>query len=134
MATTYLSRLPRQFMRIVAGFPQEPGYYHIHRADVVPPRSLTRRIWPWVDEGLTRFRFPDGSGPADDNLGILDASVRQFLELMDWLRIVFLQDAVILRGMCPSSPLWRHEVFGLPDWTNFADDVCHDYGSRLAGA
>ena len=105
MATTYLSRLPRQFMRIVARFPQEPSYYHIHRADVVPPRSLTRRIWPWVDEGLARFRFPDGSGPADDDPGILDASVRQFLELMEWLRVVSLQDAVILRGPCPGTPL-----------------------------
>ena len=69
------------------------------------------------------FRFPDGFDPADDDLGILDALVRQFLELMNWLHIVFLQDAIILHGTCPSSPLWQHEVFSLPDWKNFTDDV-----------
>jgi hypothetical protein len=80
-------------MRIVAGFSQKSGHYHLPRATVLPPRSLTTQIWPWIDEELTKYRSVDTSLDSDI---ILDASARQFLELMEWLRIVFLQDAAIL--------------------------------------
>jgi hypothetical protein len=107
-------------MRIVAGFSQKSGHYHLPRATVLPPRSLTTQIWPWIDEELTKYRSVDTSLDSDI---ILDASARQFLELMEWLRIVFLQDAAILQASSPGSPLWRHAVFSLPDWEIFAGDV-----------
>ena len=72
----YLSRFLWQFMCIITGFHQEPGYYHIYRTDVVPPWSLIKWIWLWVDESLTCFQFPDRSGPTDNDLGIFDALVR----------------------------------------------------------
>ena len=51
MATSYLVRLPRSFMRPKAGFSHERAeLYHLKRAVVEPPQSLQRRIWPWLDE------------------------------------------------------------------------------------
>ena len=110
-------------MRLVAGFSQKSGQYYLSRATVQPPRSLTKRIWPWVDAGLAYYRAIDHSKLDDFTQDCLDASARQFLELMEWLRIILLQDAAILQKSCPGLPLWQHEVFSLPDWNVFATDV-----------
>src|SRR3954447_25193889 len=55
MSTAYLSRLPREFMRVAAGFPRTAGNYHLQRAAVKPPAALTSQIWPWVDGWLARY-------------------------------------------------------------------------------
>ena len=76
-----------------------------------------------MDAGLAYYRAIDHSKLDDFTQDCLDASARQFLELMEWLRIILLQDAVILRKSCPGSPLWQHEVFSLPDWNVFTTNV-----------
>ena len=43
-------------MRAMAGFnPSAQGNFYLPRAKVMPPRSLERAVWPWVDEWLAWF-------------------------------------------------------------------------------
>jgi hypothetical protein len=59
------------------------------------------------------------------NGGIDDCDIagKQFLELLAWLRDIFLQDAAILQHQFPLFPLWQHPIFCSPDWRSFADRV-----------
>ncbi|KAN0084761.1 hypothetical protein V8E54_001228 [Elaphomyces granulatus] len=104
------SRLPREFMRVIAGFSRPPGNYHLRRATVKPPTALKSQVWPWVDS------FAEGG---------LDDCVagKEFLDLLDWLRDILLQDAPVLQRQFPLFPLWRHPIFCHPDWRCFADNV-----------
>lgn len=50
LSTCYLSHLPREFVRSMAGFnPHVPGNYYLPRAQVQPPESLLHTCWPWLD-------------------------------------------------------------------------------------
>ena len=125
MSTAYLSRLPREFMRVVAGFSRTSGNYHLKRATIQPPAALSSRIWPWVDTWLERYRvsITTQSSFANNGLDDCDIAGKQFLELLKWLRVVFLQDAAVLQHLFPLFPLWQHPLFCRPEWRLFADDV-----------
>ncbi|KAE8235566.1 hypothetical protein A4X13_0g9449, partial [Tilletia indica] len=49
MQGCYLTGLPRESMRAMAGFSVTPGAYHIARASVEPPSSLQQQIFPTAD-------------------------------------------------------------------------------------
>jgi hypothetical protein len=125
MSTAYLSRLPREFMRVAAGFSRTAGNYHLRRAAVPPPAALERRIWPWVDSWLARYdaSIVSNRSFADGGLDDCDIAGKQFLDLLTWLRITMLQDAAVLQQQFPLFPLWQHPIFCCPDWRRFADDV-----------
>ena len=105
MATHYLSRLPRAFMRAVAGFPQTPGNYYMKRGYAVPPDALVSKIWPWVDEALAMYERRDIK---------VDLCGIEFLRLLKKLRVVFL----------PDLEIWPHQVFQEPGWPAFAQLAC----------
>ena len=125
MLTSYLSRLPREFIRVIAGFSKIPGNYFLRRAAVKPPAALKSKIWPWVDEWLARYDASIGSGCsfADGGLDECDMAGKQLLDLLDWFREIMLQDAAVLQQQFPLFPLWEHPVFCDPDWRQFADEV-----------
>lgn len=125
MSTAYLARLPREFMRVAAGFSRTAGNYHLHRAAVLPPAALQRRIWPWVDGWLTRYdaSIVSSRSFADGGLDDCDIAGKQFLDLLGWLRTTMLQDAAVLQQQFPLFPLWQHPIFCGPDWRRFADAV-----------
>jgi centromere DNA-binding complex CBF3 subunit-like protein/transcriptional activator of glycolytic enzymes GCR1 len=125
MSTAYLSRLPRKFMRVAAGFSKTAGNYHLQRAAVQPPAVLTSQIWPWVDSWLARYNASITSGHSFANGGLDDCDIagKQFLDMLVWLRVILLQDAAILQHQFPLFPLWQHPIFCSLDWRHFADDV-----------
>jgi hypothetical protein len=56
LTNCYLTHLPRKFIRSMAGFPPSlQGAYFLPRARVLPPQSLERAVWPFVDEWLEWF-------------------------------------------------------------------------------
>ena len=71
-------------------------------------------------------------------------SAEGFLGAMVWLKIVFLQDMALLQHLHPALPVFTHQVFSLPEWSPFAEevrsvdaaaanevsDVCHDIGTK----
>jgi hypothetical protein len=125
MLTAYLSGLPREFMRVIAGFSGTIGHYHLRRAGVKPPKALKGQLWPWVDSWLERYKacIVSGCSFADGGLDSCDLAGKTFLELLDWLRDILLQDAAVLQHRFPLFPLWRHPIFSHPAWRSFADDV-----------
>ena len=115
LVTSYLLRLPRQYMRSVAGFGSTAGSYHLKRAVPKPSDSLLQHILPWVDVATLAY--------ASNKILPADLAGREFLGLLRELRVVFLQDSAILQPLYPGLGLWRHAVFNHPEWYDFAAAV-----------
>ncbi|KAL2141917.1 hypothetical protein VTI28DRAFT_1802 [Corynascus sepedonium] len=80
MTGCYITTLPFEYMRATADFePTWAGSYHVPRATVQPEPWLRSQIWPQLD------RWRDFE--ADDK------ATGAVIELLNWLRDVFLQDA-----------------------------------------
>uniref|UniRef100_A0A0D2YIG7 High-osmolarity-induced transcription protein 1 n=1 Tax=Fusarium oxysporum (strain Fo5176) TaxID=660025 RepID=A0A0D2YIG7_FUSOF len=114
LCQAYLTRLPRQFMRIVAGFSASPG-------------TTSSRLWPWIEEWEPRFeararRQCWAEGGLDDD----DLAADGFLKLMRRLRIVLLQDLAVLQPRYPSLPFFAYAPFNGPEWDEFAVAVRSD--------
>ncbi|KAM4061819.1 centromere DNA-binding protein complex CBF3 subunit, domain 2 domain-containing protein [Hirsutella rhossiliensis] len=121
LCQAYLTHLPRQFMRIVAGFSASPGDYFLARAAHEPPYVLQKQLWPWIEEWEPRFeararRQCWAEGGLDDD----DLAADGFLKLMRRLRIVLLQDLAVLQLRYPSLPFFAYAPFGGPEWDEFA--------------
>lgn len=106
----YLTTLPRKFIRGMAGFdPNIPGTYQFARAAVKPPAELLSPFWcplkEWID-----FLFTD-------------IGTAQFVKLLMYLRIVFLQDFIIFQSNFPDHPLFSHTLFLIPAYGVFAPEV-----------
>src|SRR5204863_1892126 len=119
--------LPQEFMHVAASFSHTSGNYFLKRVTRQPPATLLSRIWPWIDTWLERYHvsITIQSSFANGRLDDCDIAGKQFLELLLWLCIVFLQDAAVLQELFPHFPLWRHPIFCCIDWCLFADDVLH---------
>ena len=50
LVLSYLTGLPLQFMRSMAGFGLEAGKFYLARAKLEPPSSLAKQIFPWVEQ------------------------------------------------------------------------------------
>lgn len=111
-ATSYCSRLPRVYMRVIAGFPKEAGFCGLKRSSVNAPESLRKALWPWVDEALNDY--------AQGRIEEPDMAGQDFLRLMDKLRDVMLQDSAVLQEEFPENPLWQHEIFCRGEWHQYA--------------
>ncbi|KAF6517625.1 hypothetical protein HZS61_003186 [Fusarium oxysporum f. sp. conglutinans] len=127
LCQAYLTHLPRQFMRIVAGFSASPGDYFLARAAHEPPYVLEKQLWPWIEEWEPRFeararRQCWAEGGLDDD----DLAADGFLKLMRRLRIVLLQDLAVLQPRYPSLPFFAYAPFNGPEWDEFAVAVRSD--------
>ncbi|RKK06602.1 hypothetical protein BFJ65_g18500 [Fusarium oxysporum f. sp. cepae] len=127
LCQAYLTHLPRQFMRIVAGFSASPGDYFLARAANEPPYVLQKQLWPWIEEWEPRFeararRQCWAEGGLDDD----DLAADGFLKLMRRLRIVLLQDLAVLQPRYPSLPFFAYAPFNGSEWDEFAVAVRSD--------
>ncbi|KAM4063862.1 centromere DNA-binding protein complex CBF3 subunit [Hirsutella rhossiliensis] len=96
MTGCYLTSLPFEFMRAVADFdPEWSGSYFVPG----PPS-------PFSDLGVEQ-----------------NMAAGAFLELLEWLREVLLQDAVFLRESYPDHPIFQDPVFSCPEFEAFASKV-----------
>ena len=88
MTGCYLTTLPQEFIRGIADFePDYPGTYFLPRETVVPPMALQRHVWPALDGWLAaHLERPEATEKVDPN-----RAAGAFLELLEKLRVVFLQ-------------------------------------------
>jgi hypothetical protein len=133
LSNCYLSNLPREFIRSMAGFePHGQGNYYLPRAKVEPPQSLLRTVWPWVDEWLEWFSqaAPSASyehivleplSPFEEDRQ--DLAAQGFLRLLLVLRMILLQDSVLLRREYPDHIIWQDPIFVREDYLRFAEEV-----------
>jgi hypothetical protein len=93
----------------MAGFsPSTPGNFYLPRAKTLPLQSLEQAVWPFVNEWLAWFDADanganDDDNDNDDHIKSEDEADQQnlaaqgFLRLLKQLRIILLQDLVIMR-------------------------------------
>lgn len=109
-------------MRSTADFdPDWSGSYFLPRDTIKPPFALRTRIWPSLDEW--KYAHDTGASSVEVN-----KAAGAFLELLDWLRDVLLQDAVFLQKLYPRHPLFQDPVFQSPQFAAFAlqvENACH---------
>lgn len=110
MTNSYLDSLPRQFMRVMAGFNSDTSYY-LPRAVEEPPEELKRLVFPWVDHWYNRHL----SGSVDQTSGSADS----FLQLIKCFKTTLLQDAAVMVDITPNHPIWNHEIFHSPLFLEF---------------
>jgi hypothetical protein len=127
LVKAYLTHLPREFMRVVAGFSAKAGDYFIARAAHEPPLALQERLWPWIEEWEARFearacRKRWAQGGLDED----DLAADGFLKLIRRLRTVLLQDLAVLQPRFPSLPFFAYPPSSGPDWGEFALAVRSD--------
>ncbi len=127
LCQAYLTHLPRQFMRVVAGFSASSGDYFLARAAHEPPPALLKQLWPWIEEWEPRFearacRRSWVEGGLDED----DLAADGFLKLMRRLRVVLLQDLAVLQPRYPSLPFFAYAPFYGPEWDEFALAVQSD--------
>ena len=112
MTSAYLSSLPRQFMRAMAGFPKDDeNAYYLPRAQVVPSLPLVGQIWPQLDLAVEDYRQKTA----------VDITTGGHLELLLASREILLQDSVLLRSKWPT--LYQDPVFNCPEYRDFADQL-----------
>jgi hypothetical protein len=127
LCQAYLTHLPREFMRVVAGFSTSSGDYFLARAAHEPPHALQKQLWPWIEEWEPRFeararRCSWAQGGLDED----DLAADGFLKLLRHLRIVLLQDLAVLQPRYPALPFFAHAPFYGPEWDDFASLVQAD--------
>jgi hypothetical protein len=50
----YLTSLPREAMRVLAGFPPTMGHFYLKRAAITPSEELQQQVFPEVDAILAK--------------------------------------------------------------------------------
>jgi hypothetical protein len=115
MMGAYLSYLPRAFIRSIAGFPKEGKGYFLSRAHETPPPALCSKIWPEADAWLERMEAYRPDRP-DNKVVRLDLAGSGFLRLLCALRVILLQDSVVLRREFPRHPLWKDSLFSCKEY------------------
>ena len=128
MTGCYLTSLPFEFMRAVADFdPAWSGSYYVPRSTVRVPPSLLTQIWPELDFWIAAHKDPR-SLEAQEVGGVEpNMAAGAFLQLLQWLREVLLQDAVFLKREFPQPPIFSQDVFRSPEFSRFEHDVEEAY-------
>jgi hypothetical protein len=129
LSMSYLTSLPLDFVRSMAGFHHAgQGDYYLPRAKIVPPPTLVRRIWPWVDEWLAWLngegvmpQNAESDSTAEEDRD--DLAAQGFLRLLDHLRTIILQDSIIMQEQFPEHPMWNDSLFAQADYKNFAREM-----------
>ena len=109
MESRYLSHLPRNFMRAAAGFDQAGGQFFLDRALIDPPEALAAQVFPWID------RYQTNMPP--------DLAAGGFLALLEYLRVVLLQDMAVLWKDVPEHVFFGHAPFNTEAFRAFAETV-----------
>jgi hypothetical protein len=118
MNGAYLTTLPREMMRTMAGFSTNARSFYLARAALDPPAALCKKVFPKADEWYDRLaanqRNPDNGDPIESTVAV-DA----FLKTIMVLRKTFLQDSVFMMRSQPNHPIWNHSLFSDPCYLEF---------------
>lgn len=110
MNGAYVTGLPREALRSLAGFGKAKGNLYLPRSNFVPPAELQKKVFPPVDEWLDKL---------DSNVIEYNVAARGFVMLMKKLRMTFLQDSVLIMKHFPAHPVFKHEIFSDPLFLTF---------------
>ena len=118
MNGAYLRTLPREMMRTMAGFPNQPGQFYSSHAAVDPPVEVSRKNFPPVDFWNDRMMAKQADEGNDDPVKVTVAT-QAFLSMMLQLRKSFIQDSVSMMERMPDHPIWNNTFFSDPLYLEF---------------
>ncbi|CAD6919726.1 unnamed protein product, partial [Tilletia caries] len=98
----------------MAGFSIHPGGFFLPRGTTTPSKSLQQQIFPGVDDILLQVE----TGKLERDL-----AAQGFLRLLQYLRVVLIQDAVVLRQSQPHMRFLAHPVFSSAEFGAFANEM-----------
>lgn len=96
-----------QALRVMAGFEKEDAYY-LPRSRADPPDNLKELVWPWIEIALQYIEM---------DAEFIHPTAKQFLEFLQELRIVLLQDAAAF--FISSTDDGRRLLHAVFDWNVF---------------
>ncbi|KAK1946458.1 hypothetical protein P3T76_002011 [Phytophthora citrophthora] len=96
-------------MRALAGFPTKGGGYWLRRATVTPSDKLQRFVYPDVEDAAAKLAQSSTREIAGE----------AFVQMLRHMRVVFLQDSVIVRRKYPNHRLWKHDLFATTKYLEF---------------
>ncbi|SAM09065.1 hypothetical protein [Absidia glauca] len=99
----YLTNLPRELVRSMAGFPTYGRFFYTARAALNPPTSLCKKF------------------PGDP----IQPTVAEYasVQVIIMLRKTFIQDSVPMMEHHPCYPVWQHSIFSDPASLSFERDL-----------
>ncbi|KAG2204514.1 hypothetical protein INT46_000267 [Mucor plumbeus] len=115
MVGCYVSSLPVEAMKSLAGFSGRNVNYFLIRSSVIPPMSLQVLVFPDIEYWQDKFKNNDGV--QEDIVG------PKFLLLLSYLRVVFLEDSVALKKDHLDYYLWSCSLFQTELYKNFEQQL-----------
>ncbi|KAG2192821.1 hypothetical protein INT47_005861 [Mucor saturninus] len=135
---TYLTGLPREVMRVMAGFTvqqgslktflsfsikltiSKSGQFYLPRAGVDPPESLCKMIFPDLDVWHDRLTAKQANPNNNDEMEVTVAA-KAFFELLFMLSKTIIQNAVFMIEKFSTHPLWQNGLFSHELFTNYRE-------------
>ncbi|KAG2201219.1 hypothetical protein INT47_013030 [Mucor saturninus] len=116
----YLTGLPREVMRVMAGFTVQQGQFYLPRASVDPHESFCKMIFPDLDVWHDRLTAKQANPNNEDEMEVTVAA-KAFFEFMFLLRKTIIQDAVFMIEKFPTHPLWQNSLFSHELFTDYRE-------------
>ncbi|KAE8217791.1 hypothetical protein CF319_g8198 [Tilletia indica] len=113
----YLGGVSVQPIRALADLDIKGGDYWLPRALLTTDLAMQQEIFPFVEAEEAKVQQRHKSG------GQTDHAALNFSSLLKWLRVVLLQDAVLLRRSFPHLPIWTRAPFTSAAFQDFADKL-----------
>lgn len=105
-----LENLSLRFIKLMAGFEGSETYL-IQREQIIPPESLQRKIFPWLEAEVVLFN--------QQGVDSRDSFGSTFFSIMLQFRIIVLQDLAHISQLAPKSILSRHSINQDPEFLQF---------------
>jgi hypothetical protein len=112
----YLTNLPRELVRLMAGFPTYGRFFYLARAALNPPTSLCKKLFPAISEWHDRLVAKE-LRPGDPIQPTFAENT--FVQVIMKLRKIFIQDSVLMMDYYPCYPIWQHFIFSDPAYLSF---------------
>lgn len=80
-----------------------------------PPADVLDHLFPWVEAELDALQVR-----VSQKLSNKDIALREFLGLMQWLRVVLVQDCALLYAKYPHCPIFNFAPFTFSSFTTFS--------------
>jgi len=109
MATVYKSVVPFEGMMSMAGFARNGEDYFLARALVDPPAILREMIFPFMEEAKEWYDLQPSK----------NATFEGVYDMLMELRVVLMQDSVLLKKSHPILRIWQHPIFEDPTYLVF---------------
>lgn len=122
----YSAKVPFSAMRSCAGCGKDVGRYYLARSEIKPPQELLEQVWPCIERAKQALLATEGNARF--------VTAHRFINAMDHLRVVLLQDAAYFITQEPDRA--KHVIFTDPlfhtaEFKRYLDRFDREYKHKL---